>query len=147
MILTNVDWFIARTIGTLRDNIANVESFHAQQYMLKKGLKIFGKKGKADDMVELLQQHQCACFEPVWIHKLSLLERKRAMISLMLLTEKSDGKMKGRQVYNGKPTREWVSKENKSSPTVINEALVITSMVDTHEHRDVMGSNVPNAFV
>ena len=69
------------------------------------------------------------------------------MISLMLLTEKSDGKMKGRQVYNGKPTREWVSKENKSSPTVMNEALVITSLVDAHEHRDVMGSDVPNAFV
>ena len=60
---------------------------------------------------------------------------------------KKDGKMKGRQVYNGKPTREWVSKENKSSPTVMNEALIITSLVDAHEDRDVMGSDFPNAFV
>ena len=55
--------------------------------------------------------------------------------------------MKGCQVYNGEPTREWVSKENKSSPTVMNEALGITSLVDAHEDRDVMGSYVPNAFV
>ena len=55
------------------------------------------------------------------------------MISLMSLTEKEDGKMKDRQVYNGKPTREWMSKENNSSPTVMNEALIITSLVDAHE--------------
>ena len=65
----------------------------------------------------------------------------------MLLTGKKDGKMKGRQVYNGKPTREWVSKENKSSPTVMNKALIITSLVDAHEDWDVMGSDVPNACI
>ena len=79
---------IARTISALRNNIANSESSHAQQYMLKKGLKIFGQKGKAAAMAELLQQHQRACFEPVWVHKLLPIERKRAMISLMLLMEK-----------------------------------------------------------
>ena len=115
--------------------------------MLKKGLKTFGQKGKAAAMAELLQQHQRACFEPMWVHKLLPIEQKRAMISLMLLTEKKDGKMKGRQVYNGKPTREQVSKENKSSPTVMNESLIITSLVDAYEDRDVMGSDVPNAFV
>ena len=40
-----------------------------------------------------------------------------------------------------------MTQENKSSPTVINEALTITSMIDAHEDRDVMGSDVPNAFV
>ena len=98
-------------------------------------------------MVELLQQHQGACFEQVLIHKMSPIERKCTMISLMLSTEKADGKMKCFQVYNGKPTREWVSKENKSSPAVNNEALVITSMINANEHRGVMGSNVPNTFV
>lgn len=63
---------------------------------------------------------------------MSPVKGKCAIISLMLLTEKFDGKIKCRQVYNGKPTREWVSKENKYPPTVINEALVITSMIDAH---------------
>ena len=79
---------IARTISALRNNIANSESSHAQQYMLKKGLKIFGQKGKSTAMVELLQQHQRACFEPVWVHKRLPIERKISMISLMLLTKK-----------------------------------------------------------
>ena len=68
------------------------------------------------------------------------------MISMMLLTEKSDGKMKSCQVYNGKPTQEWVIKEQKSSPAVIIEALVITSMIYAHEHRYIMGSDISNLF-
>ena len=69
------------------------------------------------------------------------------MISMMLLAEKLDGRVKGRQVYNGKPTHKWVTQENKYSPTVINEALMIKSMIDAHKNRDVMGIDVPNAFV
>lgn len=69
------------------------------------------------------------------------------MKSLILVSEKSDGSMKGRQIYNGKTTREWDSKEKKLSPTVINEALVITSMIDEHKHCDIMGRDAPNAFI
>ena len=50
------------------------------------------------------------CFEPVCVYDISPIERKHAMISLMLLSEKLDGSMKGRQVYNGKPAQEWVSR-------------------------------------
>ena len=78
---------------------------------VKKGFEDFWEKGRAAAMVELLQKHQRACFELVWVNKMSPIERKRAMISLMLLTEKDDGKMKGRHVYNGKSTQEWVIKE------------------------------------
>lgn len=55
--------------------------------------------------------------------------------------------MKGQQVYNEKPTHQWVSKENTSLPTVMNEVLVNTSLVDVHEYCDAMGSDVHNAFV
>ena len=94
-----------------------------------------------------MQQHQRAYFESVWVHKISPIERKCTMISLMLSTEKAEGKMKCFQVYNGKPTREWVIKENNSSPTVNNEALLINSMEDSHEHREVMGRDVTSAFL
>ena len=69
------------------------------------------------------------------------------MISLMLLTEKKHGDIKGRQVYNGKPTRDWVSKEDKASPTVATEALLLTAMIDSIENRDVMSADIPNAFI
>ena len=79
---------IARTIGSFRENISNSASSHAQQFMLKRGLKKFGAKGKSAAMEELLQQHQRACFEPVFVNEMSSSERRKAMISLMLLTEK-----------------------------------------------------------
>ena len=58
-----------------------------------------------------------------------------------------NGGIKGRQVYNGKPTRDWVSKEDKVLSTVANEALVLTSMIDSIEDRDVMSSDIKNAFI
>ena len=65
----------------------------------------------------------------------------------MLLTQKSTGKPKGRLAYNGKKTREWISREDKSSPTVHTESLMLTCAVDAHEGRDVMSLDVPNAYI
>ena len=50
-------------------------------------------------------------------------------------------------MYNGKPTRDWVSKEDKASPTVATEALLLTAMIDSVENRDVMSADIPNAFI
>jgi hypothetical protein len=36
-------------------------------------------------------------------------------MALMFLTEKRDKSVKGRMVYNGKPTREWLSQEDAAS--------------------------------
>ena len=30
---------------------------------------------------------------------------------------------------------------------VIHEVLVMNSIIDAHQHRELMGSNLPNAFV
>ena len=50
-------------------------------------------------------------------------------------------------VFNGKPTREWLSREESASPTASLEGLVITGVIDTHEGRDIMSSDIPNAFI
>ena len=50
-------------------------------------------------------------------------------------------------VYNGKPTREWLSREDTSSTTASTEAIFITSSIDAHEGRDIMVLDVPNAFI
>ena len=65
----------------------------------------------------------------------------------MLLTQKSTGIPKGRLAYNRKKTREWISREDKSSPTVHTESLMLTCAVDAHEGRDVMSLDVPNAYI
>jgi len=76
------------------------------QLILQKGLKKFGNKGNEAVTEELEQLHERGCFNPINFEKLSHQERKRAMEALMYLTEKRDGTIKGRMVYNGKPTRQ-----------------------------------------
>ncbi len=48
-------------------------------------------------------------------------------------------------VYNGKPTREWLSKEDSASPTL--QRIFLTTIIDAKEGPDVMMADVPNAFI
>ena len=66
---------------------------------------------------------------------------------LMLLLEKSSKEVKGQGVYNGKNTRNWVSREDEVSPTANNEGIFISSVVDAKEERDMMSNSIPNAFI
>ena len=77
---------------------------HAQQYVFKKGIKLFGKKGEEAAKKELDQLHRRVCFEPISIAELTDLERKRAQNAIMLITKKRSGEIKGRAVFNGKNT-------------------------------------------
>jgi hypothetical protein len=74
-------------------------------------------------------------------------KRTNAQMALMFLTEKRDKRMKGRMVYNGKPTREWLSREDAASPTAALESILITGVIEAKEERDVMTCDIPNAFI
>jgi hypothetical protein len=87
------------------------------------------------------------CFSPLHISELSEEEKRKAQEALMFLTEKRDGSVKGRMVYNGKPTRAWHDKEETASPTASLESIFLTAMVDAKEGRDVMTCDIPNAFI
>jgi hypothetical protein len=80
-----------------------------QQYLLHEGLKKFGKSGHDAALKEIDQLHQRTCFEPISVKDLSPEEKARAMVALMFLAQKRDATIKGRLVYNGKPSREWLS--------------------------------------
>ena len=77
----------------------------------------------------------------------NLKERKKAMRALMYLTQKRDDSIKGRCVCNGKPTREWLGREETASPTAHLESIYLSAVIDAYEGRDVMTGNVPNAFI
>ena len=47
-------------------------------------------------------------------------------MTLTYWTQKRDGTIKERNVYNGKPTREWLSKQDSASPTVLIESIMLT---------------------
>ena len=119
----------------------------SQQHQLQKGLKLFGDRGHKASAAEMEQLHVRKCFKPVLVSTLSQIERKRAQIAMMLLTEKRCGKIKGRMVFDGRKTREWITKEDSASPTATLEGILLTLTIDAKEKRDIMSADVPNAFI
>ena len=62
------------------------------------------------------------------------------------LTEKRNKTIKAQTVHIGKPTREWLSREESASPTALIEDTFLTAMIDAWEKRDVMTADMPNTF-
>jgi len=119
----------------------------AQQYGLGKGIRKFGKKGKDAAIKEMKQLHDRSVFIPIDVSKLTKKERDEAMESLMFLVEKRSGKIKGRACANGSIQKANAAPGESASPTCMTESVMITATIDAHEKRDVMTSDVPNAFV
>ena len=74
-------------------------------------------------MKELNQLVKRNCWEPKSVSELTAIERRRAVDAMMLLAEKNDGTIKGRCVFKGSETREWLSREDTASPTASHEGI------------------------
>jgi len=118
-----------------------------QQYFLDKGLRKFGDRGHAAAYKEVKQLNNRDTFKPLAIGEMTPQEKRKAMEALLFLAEKQDGTIKGRQVYNGKPTQEWLSKEDAASPTVSLESIMLLAAIDAYKKRDNMTVDIPNAFI
>jgi hypothetical protein len=140
---------IARCMMQIRDKFDTQKGLQfIQQYYLNKGLKIFGDEGRAAVDKELHQLLKRECFAPVDVSELSQLQIKRAQEAMMLLAEKLfTQEKKGRLVFRGDGTREWLSREDTASPTASLEGIELTCTVDAYERRDMMSMDVPNAFI
>ena len=65
----------------------------------------------------------------------------------MFLKEKRDGSIKGRGCADRRPQREYITKEDSTSPTIAIEALMLSSIIDAPERRDVATCDIPGAFM
>ena len=65
----------------------------------------------------------------------------------MFLKEKKNGDIKERSVAGGNKQRDFISKEDSSSPTVSTEAVLLSCIIDAEEERDVAVIDVPNSFI
>ena len=116
-------------------------------YNLKQGIDKFGDKGVQSAKSEVGQLHSRNCFEPIHVHTLTPLERRKVLESLIFLTEKWDGQIKARMCANGSKQRDWMQKEESSSPTTSIEALFLQSTINAHKKRHNITLNIPNAFI
>lgn len=117
------------------------------QYTLKAGRGELGEKGNNAAVSELTQLHVMDTWrleDPV---KLSRTERVRALLSLIFLEEKRDGKVKGRTCANGASQRAYIPREKAALPMVVNESVFIISAIATFERRLVRCFDMPGAFL
>jgi hypothetical protein len=117
------------------------------QLSLKAGLKQWGDKATEAVHSEMKQLHFRDTFKPFHWNDLSHIQKKSVLESHMFLKEKRDGKIKGRTVAGGNKQRDFISKEEASSPTVSTESVLLTCIVDAEEQRDVAVIDIPNAFI
>ena len=140
---------ITRVISELRDRELNAPTgvSFAETYSLSKGYKVLGDAGKEAAFKEVDQLHKRGVFNPIDVSKLSKQERSRVLESLIFLTRKRDGSSKARTCVNGSPQRLWMDKDEAASPTVLLESVLLTSVIDAREGREVAVVDIPNAFV
>jgi hypothetical protein len=80
---------MARLIYDLNTIVVREGASFAQQYLLNKGLKIFGQKGRDASKKEMDQLHRRSCFTPKSIADMTLLEQRKAQQALMFLGRKA----------------------------------------------------------
>ena len=96
---------------------------------------------------EMKQLHLRKTFEPRHHHELSAKGKSEILQSHMFLKLKRDGKIKGRAVAGGNKQRDFIVKEEASSPTVMTEAVMLSCVIDAQEHQDVATIDIPNALI
>jgi hypothetical protein len=69
------------------------------------------------------------------------------MESLLFLIEKRDGRIKARTCANGSTQREYIDREDATSPTAATDSILITGVIEAKQQRDIMTNDVPDAFV
>eukprot|EP00804_Cyclotella_cryptica_P010775 CCRYP_008726-RB/>CCRYP_008726-RB protein AED:0.29 eAED:0.29 QI:0/-1/0/1/-1/1/1/0/375 len=93
------------------------------------------------------QLHDMRTFIPRDPRSVTSEERKKALSSLIFLKEKETGEVKGRTCINGSPQREYIKKEDATSPTVATDSVFLTGAVDAYQRRDVAFIDLPGAFL
>jgi hypothetical protein len=92
-----------------------------RQLSLKAGLKEWGDKAFTDAHSEMKQLHFRNTFKPKHWQDLRQVQQQTVLESHMFLKHKRDGKIKGRTVAGENKQRDYISKEDASSPTVATE--------------------------
>jgi hypothetical protein len=117
------------------------------QLSLKAALKQWGKDAKVAVEAKAKQLHWRNSFKPVHWKDVDKEKRKQILKLHVFVKKKRTGQIKACKVAGGNKQRDFISKENASSPTVATESMLLTSLVDAQENCDVAIVDIPNAFI
>ena len=123
------------------------EECFATTYTFKQAINKFGDKGKESALKEMRQLHERKSAERVLLKDLTNQERIRALKMVDFVLRKKCGTLKSRACIDGRPQKNYVSKEDISSPTPVPDSVFLTGVIEAKEGRYVYCMDIPNAFV
>jgi hypothetical protein len=141
---TNIDP-ISPTISPY--NFNGRYGFAMTQMTAREGLRRFGERAAEALVKEWVQLNDKGVFEGVRFDDVTPEQRSKALRLVQLIKEKRCGKIKGRTCADGRKQRNFINPDEATSPTVSTEALLLTLMIDAHEHRDVATCDITGAFL
>jgi Reverse transcriptase (RNA-dependent DNA polymerase) len=143
--------FLMRASESLNENPMEMQQFINDflftQMSAKAGIKKHGQKAIDALLVEFGQLRNKEVMKPVDVTKLTDEEKAAALPAINLIKEKRDGKIKGRTCADGHSQRTLYPREETASPTMSNEALFLSLMIDAKEHQDVGIADVQGAYL
>jgi len=117
------------------------------QMTAKAGIKMYGEKAEQALMQEFAQLEELGVFLAKNEKELTREQKGDALRAINLITEKRDGRIKGRTVADGSVQKGLYEKSQTASPTISTDALLISLIVDAHEKRDVAVADVVAAYL
>lgn len=128
--------------------MAQIADDQVKQVSLKAGVGKWGNEAIKAATSEMKQLHWHNTFKPLHYKNLTDEEKKMVLESHIFLTQKRTGEIKARTTVSGRnKQRDYISKEDVSSPTVATESVLLTCTIDALEERDVAVIDIPNAFI
>lgn len=118
------------------------------QYNVTKGLQLFGDKGVQAILSEMkINLLELRVIEPICPSKVTRNIRVKVLNYLMYLKRKQTGAIKGQGCADGRKQREYISKQDSSSPTVSTTALMVTSLINVIQGRCVATVDIAAFFL
>ena len=128
--------------------------FIFNQLTAKAGIKKYGRMAELKLIAEFKQLLEYDVFHGRKANSLTPQEKKRAANMINLIEEKvnrghtqDNPIIKGRSCYNGRIQRGLYSKEETASPTISQDALFLTCLIDVAEERDVAITDIKGAYL
>ena len=129
-----------------QNNLTN-DKTSAKTYFHTTAVKKLGEVAIKSIIKEAKQLDDMRVYNPRNADRLTTKEKEEALNSLTFVTEKRDGRIKGRTCADGRGQRGKVTKAESASPTVLSESMNILFGITTHEDRNHMVADVAGAFL
>ena len=134
-----------RIVGVTLTQLSKEDKY--AQVSVKEGIKRHGNKAIAAVLSEFSQLNDKHVFRPRQADELTNMDKKQSLNLITMIKEKRDGKIKGRACADGRKQRRYINRDDVSSPTVQLESLMISLLIDAHEHRDVATADIVGAYL